>query len=1081
MYLPPPPPSQGLDSKTFTPPPLDGSTCVPDLIEFHARYSEHHPLFVYRGPVGQDVQFTWSNFADAIRYCARLVVKSTGLVPSSSDSPPTVAILANTDTVTYAILLLGILRAGLVPFPISPRNSASAVLHLLETSDAHHVLLSEDHVVQKLTTTATANAKFPVFFYHVTKEIKSFILNHDHDTKDSNSTEFLSSESVIIMHSSGSTGFPKTTRLTQTIILQYARIAYYGDVDFCGQIVSIHAVPMFHMQGVAFLLRAVATGLVLAVFPPQTQAVPPTPARVLGGIKDDRCTMLTCVPSFLETWSSDKDAIEVLISLKAVIFSGAPLSQKAGDILAAAGVNLHMYYAGTEVGCVSKFIPRTAPAQDWQYISFSPHLEVHFIPQDSENMIFELVTVESPAYTPGAINTSVNGKNAFATGDLFIRHAVDPSRWRVHGRVDDLIMLSTGEKTIPGPIEAVFMEKPRITKTVMFGRGRPHNGIILELTASNWSLLDDPREKQKFEEVLWYLMKQANAAAPSHSRLYKEMILLAHPSKPFLLTSKGNVQRKAVLELYASEIEQAYRNFSLTTEIILPRAGNSEINYPLLINKILTEVLGEPVGELVDIFQHGCDSIQATRIRSMVIAALLPSNPDLVKDSIPVDVVYQCPRSKDLVVFFQRFMNGKDLGTDQWTKRIAFMNAMVARYTEGIPHRQATKSEEDLSSPSGDIVLLTGTTGALGSYLLAGLVNRSDIHHIYAVNRHHPRDSRPLLERQIDGFTSRNLDPSILRTAKITLIEADVSAVFWNVPNKFLHQITVVIHAAWPVDFNRSLSSFSGALEGLRNLIDFVAGLPKARLLFISSTGLFRNWPSARLVVEGPANDPAVAAGLGYTESKWVAERVLDIAAERLRIPVSVVRVGQLSGGIKGAWNTAEWFPSMVQSAIGLGCLPICDRLVSWLPVDVAAQGTVELLRCGQSRYFHLEHPYPVRWTAIFEPLASMLGAKLIPFEEWLSQVRDRAFSDTQGRTESPKPTNETKKVDASYPRVLRILPYFESKDNSGAYCMAKKPGLSVENTVGCLPSSYMDIAPLNEGDVKLWVEYWRSVGFLNG
>lgn len=105
------------------------------------------------------------------------------------------------DTVTYAILLFGILRAGLVPFLVSPRNSASAVLHLLETSGTHHIFITEDHAVQKLIETAIINTKFPVFLHSITKEV--VLSNVDRHTIDSSPAEFLSKDSTMVMHSSG--------------------------------------------------------------------------------------------------------------------------------------------------------------------------------------------------------------------------------------------------------------------------------------------------------------------------------------------------------------------------------------------------------------------------------------------------------------------------------------------------------------------------------------------------------------------------------------------------------------------------------------------------------------------------------------------------------------------------------------------------------------------------------------------------------------------------------------------------------------------------------------------------------------
>lgn len=203
-------------------------------------------------------------------------------------------------------------------------------------------------------------------------------------------------------------------------------------------------------------------------------------------------------------------------------------------------------------------------------------------------------------------------------------------------------------------------------------------------------------------------------------------------------------------------------------------------------------------------------------IRNMIIAALLPSKPDLIRGSIPLDIVYRYPRPKELVEFVQHFMAGEDVSIDRLAEKINLMKTMVAQFIEGIPYPDTDTtpgSETVVSPPSSDVVLLTGTTGTLGSYILAELVNRSDINHIYAVNRHHPRDSRPLLDRQTDAFVVRYLDPSILQSPKVTLIETDISTTPWKIADKvrsnstlrvyganlekhqFHHQVTVVIHA----------------------------------------------------------------------------------------------------------------------------------------------------------------------------------------------------------------------------------------------------------------------------------------------
>lgn len=53
---------------------------------------------------------------------------------------------------------------------------------------------------------------------------------------------------------------------------------------------------------------------------------------------------------------------------------------------------------------------------------------------------------------PVVFNTQVDGKDAYATSDLLLPHPTKPGLWKIYGRKDDQIMLSTGEKTNPGPL-----------------------------------------------------------------------------------------------------------------------------------------------------------------------------------------------------------------------------------------------------------------------------------------------------------------------------------------------------------------------------------------------------------------------------------------------------------------------------------------------------------------------------------------------------------------------------------------------------------------------------------------------------
>lgn len=164
-------------------------------------------------------------------------------------------------------------------------------------------------------------------------------------------------------------------------------------------------------------------------------------------------------------------------------------------------------------------------------------------------------------------------------------------------------------------------------------------------------------------------------------------------------------------------------------------------------------------------------------------------------------------------------------------------------------------------------------------------------------------------------------------------------------------QLVTRFPVAWTVDFNLALSSFEPNIKGLRHLIDFALTSPlqdPPKLMYASSIGVFRgnhtntSYTSSNLIcyvrpdtsqlsTKNPLPEeliPAsIAAGSGYTESKWVSERILEIVAKKSLLKPHIVRVGQLCGGLNGSWNTKEWFPSLVHAATVLKCLPSDDRV----------------------------------------------------------------------------------------------------------------------------------------------------------
>lgn len=71
---------------------------------------------------------------------------------------------------------------------------------------------------------------------------------------------------------------------------------------------------------------------------------------------------------------------------------------------------------------------------------------------------------------------------------------------------------------------------------------------------------------------------------------------------------------------------------------------------------------------------------------------------------------------------------------------------------------------------------------------------------------------------------------------------------------------------------------------------------PKQYLFVSSITSAMKAISSKGTIEEKQVEDPAQANGLGYGQSKLVAERLALRFAARSQLPVTIARVGQIAG-----------------------------------------------------------------------------------------------------------------------------------------------------------------------------------------
>jgi hypothetical protein len=131
---------------------------------------------------------------------------------------------------------------------------------------------------------------------------------------------------------------------------------------------------------------------------------------------------------------------------------------------------------------------------------------------------------------------------------------------------------------------------------------------------------------------------------------------------------------------------------------------------------------------------------------------------------ISMNFVYQHPTISALGKFIHDLTSAGV--SQQLDTTVKEMMALVHKYTKNFPIHKPSGG----AVAQGEVVLITGTTGAIGSSTLAELHKSSSIARIIVLAR---KAIAPVLFRQKKALEERGLDPRVANSSKITLLEGD--------------------------------------------------------------------------------------------------------------------------------------------------------------------------------------------------------------------------------------------------------------------------------------------------------------------
>lgn len=185
-------------------------------------------------------------------------------------------------------------------------------------------------------------------------------------------------------------------------------------------------------------------------------------------------------------------------------------------------------------------------------------------------------------------------------------------------------------------------------------------------------------------------------------------------------------------------------------------------------------------------------SLSATYLRNRIIGALRDSSDSAVKSAavhVPQEFIFDNPILEKLSTAVVALIHNDGSGVAASSTNVAAaIDAMIAKYTSDLPTPQ---HRAEATGAGGVVILLTGSTGALGSHILANLLLDDRVTKVYTLNR---AGAQSVQQRQKSAFEERGLDVTLLGSGKLVGVDADLAKKDLGLTTEILKEVRNIIY-----------------------------------------------------------------------------------------------------------------------------------------------------------------------------------------------------------------------------------------------------------------------------------------------
>jgi thioester reductase-like protein len=369
-------------------------------------------------------------------------------------------------------------------------------------------------------------------------------------------------------------------------------------------------------------------------------------------------------------------------------------------------------------------------------------------------------------------------------------------------------------------------------------------------------------------------------------------------------------------------------------------------------------------------------------------------------------------------------------------------------------------------------VFLTGGTGFLGAFLIEELLQntKADIYCLVRADNAESGFIRLQKNLQRYGLWNDKFGSRIIPVLG-DLSQPNLGLSLDNY-NYLAEKVNTIYHSGALLNYMFPYPAFKQInVLGTEEILRLACQITTKPVHYISSIAVFESSAYAgKVVTEDDLLDNDRGIYLGYSQSKWVAEKLVSQARDR-GLPVTIYRPPLIGAHSQtGTTNTDDFICRMFKGYIQMGYVPDLDYLVDTPPVDYVSRAVVYLSKQPQSlgKAFNLQHPQPLHWRDYLDLYFSVNGfpIPIISLDRWQEKLKEQI-----GSEEHPLYTLQPFLLD----RLDR-----EQFTMTDLYMQNKRPQVSCKKTLAALAGSGIICPPIDSQYIEKCLSYLIESEFLN-